>query len=394
MCKWCVKCGVAPTCANGVQIRLRSCTIRLEPISRQGETQVRDRARDVYSRVGSDLATAVALPRAAYDDVEVFNSEVQHVLKAGWLPVARVSEVASAGDYRCVDLLDVPLVVTRDTAGAVHVLSRVCRHRGMPVIEGVGNRRDFSCPYHLWRYGLDGRLIFAPAMDRSAAFMPAHCNLVSIAHEAWGGWVFANLSGAAEPLTPQLIPLTARLSGVDPTQFVTAATLEFESPWNWKVMVENFLESYHHMGPHATTLQPYNPAFGTYAAAAAGAFTILENPPADAGGSAFVVACVFPLTLIAITEGNVPWGSWYEFDRLEHARFRLRIHLLCTPDQAALPEVVEAICERMRDIHLEDIDVCAGAQRGVSSPSYTPGPLSHLEGCLWRFHQYLQRCFS
>jgi phenylpropionate dioxygenase-like ring-hydroxylating dioxygenase large terminal subunit len=335
----------------------------------------------------------MTLPRDAYVDAQVYAAERECVLRAGWLPVARVSDVAGAGDYRCVDLLDVPLVVTRDASGELHVLSRVCRHRGMPVIDGSGNRGDFRCPYHLWRYGLDGRLLFAPAMDRAGAFDPSRCSLTRIAHETWGGWVFANVSGTAPPLAPALLALTERLQGTHPESLVTAAVLEFDSPWNWKIMVENFLESYHHIGPHATTLQRSNPGFGTYARDDVGEFTILENPPVD-GADPFVVACIFPLTLLAMTESEVPWGVWYEFDRIEQERFMLRIHLLLPPELAAMPDVVEQYRGALQTIHVEDIAVCEGVARGVRSPLYSRGALSHLEGCLWHFHRYLKRCFD
>ena len=347
----------------------------------------------VYESVSRDRTAAVGLPRDAYVDPDVFDAELKQVFEAGWLPVARSSAVANAGDYRSVDLLGTALVVSRDERGGVHVLSRVCRHRGMPVVDGSGNRKDFSCPYHLWRYGLDGRFLFAPAMDDSTAFDKSKCNLSRVAHEEWGGWIFANLSGTATSLRRSLESLTTRLQRVDPAQFVTAATLEFDSPWNWKVMVENFLESYHHIGPHANTLQQSNPGFGTYATDDVGEFTILENPGID-GSPSFVVACIFPWTLIAITESEVPFGVWYEFDRVNHDRFLLRIHLLLVPEQAADSEFVAYLAEQIRIIHVEDIAVCDGVQRGLRSPLYESGPLSRLEGCLWHFHRYLQRCFA
>lgn len=352
------------------------------------------RAQQLYASVADDRRLATALPRDAFVDASVFAAESSEVLKAGWLPVARCNALPNAGDYHCVDLLDVPLVVTRDSAGRLQVLSRVCRHRGMPVVEGTGNRQDFSCPYHLWRYDLQGKLLFAPAMDRFPAFDATRCNLPTVRHEEWGGWLFVNLSASAVPLAEQLAPLTARFGNVDTAQLVTATTLDFDSPWNWKVMVENFLESYHHIGPHANTLQPYNPAFGTYATEHFGNFTILENPPSAPGGNGFVVACIFPLTLISITESDVPWAVWYEFLNVKHDGFQLRIHLLMTPEQAAIEALVTSTAALVRAIHIEDIVVCAGVQTGLRSPLYESGPLSDLEGCLWHFHRYLQRCFS
>ena len=75
-------------------------------------------------------------------------------------------------------------------------------------------------------------------------------------------------------------------------------------------------------------------------------------------------------------------------------RFRLNIHLMSTPDFARSPEFMKGFRERATAIHLEDIPVCEGIQKGVTSPLYQPGPLSPIEGCLWRFHRHLQACFA
>lgn len=345
-----------------------------------------------YANVAEKLEDATALSASAYADPSVFADEVERVFKSGWLPVARESEVPQPGAYRAVDLFGLPLVVTRDSTGALHLLSRVCRHRGMILIEGAGVAKGLTCPYHLWRFGLDGRFAAAPGMDR-ARLTESHCDLPRHRLETWGGWIFANLDGQAPSLAPQLGPLAERLAPITPESLVTADVIEFDAPWNWKVMAENFLESYHHIGPHADTLQRSNPGLGTYESAGSDAYTVLENPPAD-GHGAFVVAAVFPTTLMFFTEGETPLGVWYELADLSHAGFRLRIHLLSSPEFAAAPELVAHYRDQVAAIHAEDIAACLGVQRGVTSPLYTPGPLSRLEAPLWRLHRHLQQRLS
>ncbi|MDP1632216.1 MAG: aromatic ring-hydroxylating dioxygenase subunit alpha [Caulobacter sp.] len=347
-------------------------------------------AKAAYADVADRLERATALPRTAFADPAVFAAEVEQVLKAGWLPVARESALAQPGDYRAVDLLDTPLVATRDADGQLHVLSRVCRHRGMPVVEGEGNAKALTCPYHLWRYGLDGRLAAAPGMEQSTLFDREQCRLPAVRTDRWGGWLFANLDGTAAPLAPQLTALEARLADVDPASLVTADIIDLDSPWNWKLMVENFLESYHHIGPHAASLQQTNPGLGTWVRDTGALSTVLENPPVDGDHPPFVVAAIFPLTLMFFTEGPARLGVWYELDRITHQAFRLRIHLLADPQIAAVPEFVAEYRAQVLAVHNEDIPACEGVQQGVLSPLYTPGPLSHLEAALWRFHRYLQ----
>ncbi len=333
-----------------------------------------DACEAAYGAVAATPDTARALPRAAFADAAVFEAEVERVFKAGWAPVARESEIANPGDYRSLDLFGVPLVATRDLSGEVHVLSRVCRHRGMLIAEGSGAAKALTCPYHLWRYGLDGRLAAAPGMEHSAVFDREACALPAFAVERWGGWVFANLDGKAAPLGPQLAPLAERLAAIDPASLVTADVIELDSPWNWKLMVENFLESYHHIGPHAATLQQSNPGLGTHAGDGGDAYAVLENPPANDQHAPFVVAAIFPLTLMFFLEDPTRLGVWYELDRISQAGFQLRIHLLTPPEFAAAPEFVAAYREQVLAVHNEDIPACLGAQAGVLSPLYQPGP--------------------
>lgn len=333
---------------------------------------------------------AVGLGRDAYANPAMFDEEVAKVLRAGWIPVGRTRDLANPGDFRTVELFGTPLVVTRDQGGELHVLSGVCRHRGMLVAAGAGNAKGLICPYHLWRYDLDGTLVTAPAMEQNAGFNAGDCALPKVRHEIWGGWIFANLDGTAAPLGGQLGPLVARLEAAAPETLVSVNVIELASPWNWKIMVENFMESYHHIGPHSGSLQRTNPGLLTYESAGGDLYSILENPPA-AGQEGFVVAAIFPLTLMYFSGGEGSVGVWYELDAVRHDSFNLRIHLLAPPELAEHPEFVAGFREQVLAVHSEDIPVCEGTWAGVRSPFYTPGPLSHLEACVQRFHQHLSR---
>lgn len=334
------------------------------------------------------------MPGRAYTDPALFEAERAHVLRAGWAPVARESDLPAPGDFRAIDLFGAPLVIVRDEAGVLRVLSGVCRHRGAPVAEGAGNAKAFICPYHLWRYGLDGRLLSAPAMEQSKVFAREACALPEIASAVWGGFVFANLSGGAPALTPALAPLAERFARYEPESLVTADIVELDSPWNWKVMVENFMESYHHIGPHAQSLQRTHPGLGTHAGAAGDLFAVLENPAVDDEHPPFVVAAIFPLTLLYFSDGPLRLGIWYQLDDIAADRFRLRVHVLTPPEIAAAPEFVAAIRDQVMAVHAEDIAICERTQVGIASPLYEPGPLSHLEACLWRFHLHLKRAMA
>ncbi len=147
---------------------------------------------------------AYNLPRAAYTSQRIFDLEAKHVFKANWINVAHVSQIPNPGDYLCVDILDYPMVVTRDIKSNIHVMSRVCQHKGTLIAEGKGNTRLFICPFHAWSYALDGQLKAAPMMDKAKGFDRKNCHLTQVRTEIWEGFIFINISADKEPLEPRL----------------------------------------------------------------------------------------------------------------------------------------------------------------------------------------------
>lgn len=343
--------------------------------------------RDLVSAARHAADGGHALAAACYRDAGFFALEVERVLRPGWHAVARWDDLPEPGDYASLDLCGEPLLLARDAERRLRVFSRVCRHRAHTVVEGRGNTRRFICPYHNWSYGLDGRLKTAPLMEGVEGFDRDACGLPELRTELWQGFVLATLDADAPSLASQLAPLEAKLAPHGFAEMVTVGVLEFESPWNWKVMVDNFMESYHHLGPHRDSLQKTNHAKDTYYVDLPGPFALLENPGAD-GAPDFYVAQVFPTLLLALFRG-VAVGSWYEMQIASHERFLLRIHALAAPELAQLEGATERLLEATNAIHLEDIPMCEGVQRGVASRLWEPGVLSVQERTLKRFHSYL-----
>jgi Rieske 2Fe-2S family protein len=65
----------------------------------------------------------------------------------------------------------VPLIISRDGNGRIHVMANVCRHRGTRLIESdeVVSSKRIVCPYHAWTYGSDGNLMASRAPNASPA---------------------------------------------------------------------------------------------------------------------------------------------------------------------------------------------------------------------------------
>ena len=357
---------------------------------RSEKDDVRPLPLDLES-VRKPLPEATTLPPEAYRSAEIWELEAERIFGREWLCVGRVEQVAELGDYLALELAGEPVVLVRDREGQIRVLSRVCRHRSRPVVEGSGNASSFQCPYHLWTYALDGRLIGAPEMKQASGFDRSACRLPELRTEVWEGFVFANLDREAEPLVPRLAGLSEILAGYHGASYQLARPLVYDSPWNWKVMVDNFMESYHHVGVHPDTLEPLFPATRSFALDSDGPWSVLrmprrrarDVPPREPDPSELVVCGIWPHHLFAFSPNLL---VWYQLapDAVDH--FTLEIHACLAPGTP--PDAVELQLAGIDAVHQQDIAACQAVQRGLASRLARPGRLSHLEKSLWQFNQW------
>lgn len=194
----------------------------------------------------ADVSSAATLPPVLYTSEEVLAFEREALFAKEWLCVGRAERIPKPGDWFTVTITGEPLIVLRDKEGQVRCLSAVCQHRAMQVCQGEGNSTTFKCPYHHWIYGQDGRLLGAPAMERTEGFDKSDFGLPQMRVEQWMGFVFVNLDPDAAPLAPTLARYSKYLTNYHLTEAVCPGTFTLEDmPWNWKVMFENFNDGYH-----------------------------------------------------------------------------------------------------------------------------------------------------
>ena len=106
-----------------------------------------------------------ALDRHFYTSEAVYDHDIKMFWNRNWIWVGHVSQVPEPGNYFLFDYGPESVIVVRDREGDVRAHMNVCRHRGSRVcLEKQGTARVFSCPYHAWTFGLDGRLRGGRAM--------------------------------------------------------------------------------------------------------------------------------------------------------------------------------------------------------------------------------------
>jgi len=80
------------------------------------------------------------VPTASYTDRDQFNAEMELVFKRVPLMLAFTAEMPRPGDYKAMEAVGLPVLITRDKQGQVRAFLNVCSHRGAPVAaDGHGN---------------------------------------------------------------------------------------------------------------------------------------------------------------------------------------------------------------------------------------------------------------
>ena len=211
-------------------------------------------SQELQANVALPFERARAMPKSVYTSPDFAAAEVQHIFAKEWLCAGRADALANPGDYLTMKIAGEPIIILRDSDGQLRGLSNVCRHRMSTLLEGRGHVRSIVCPYHAWTYNLDGTLRGAPAMAANEAFCKDEIALPQVRVENWLGWIMVTLN----PDTPS--PHLALQGVADLVGYLDMASYRetfretFRWNTNWKVLAENFMESYHLPVCHAGTI--------------------------------------------------------------------------------------------------------------------------------------------
>jgi choline monooxygenase len=204
---------------------------------------------DSYN-AASPLAEAYTIPAPWYTDQRVADLELKNVFSCNWQAVGRKDQVAKPGDYLTATVANEPVVVVRGSDNVLRAFYNVCRHHAMTVMnEPCGHTQHLRCPYHGWTYNLEGELRGMTEFEGVKNFQRADNGLVPIKVETWENFVFVNLDPHAGTLHDYLGALVglAKPLGFGGLQFVERRSYVLHC--NWKVYVDNFLDGGYHV-PH------------------------------------------------------------------------------------------------------------------------------------------------
>ncbi|PSM40849.1 hypothetical protein C6Y14_22810 [Streptomyces dioscori] len=271
----------------------------------------------------TDVAEHVSLRSSdPYGDEEVYRREVDRIFRREPFVVAHVTQLASPGDYVADDLLGVPFLLVKQADGEIRGFVDLCRHRGTRLVApGAGKAvaEGFTCPWHGWRYGLDGGL--CGITDRRRGFPEidmARRGLLRLTTEVRHGFVWVTLDTDGEPgVAGQLGALDAEFAGLGLDTHTVYGHSRRPGRFNWKLGIEAFLETYHFRWLHpamkkyvfAPDLSLVN-GIGRHVRLVAPKKSVLENRelrPADRRirDHATIAYMIFPSTVLFLEKRHI-----------------------------------------------------------------------------------------
>jgi phenylpropionate dioxygenase-like ring-hydroxylating dioxygenase large terminal subunit len=361
--------------------------------------------RELLANVDVPFETARAMPPSVYTSEDFLKAELDGIFARDWVCVGRASALANPGDYLTFELAGEPILVLRDRDGRLRALSNVCRHRMSTMLEGSGNKRAIVCPYHGWTYNLDGSLRAAPAMELNAAFCAGDYRLPQIRCEEWLGWVMITLNKDAPSVNDRLAEVEALIDDFAMETYVELFRETHVWDTNWKILAENFMESYHLPVCHAGTIgglsklsemvcPPGRPAFNYHTILKDDTLAIALAHPnntrmkGDRRRTTFLLA-VYPSLLITLTPGYF----WYlSLHPQGPGQVRMLFGGGLSPDFVNSPDAqvhFKQVKTLLDKVNVEDRGCTERVFRGLSARAAEPGHLSHLERPNFDFAQYL-----
>ncbi|GHE04815.1 (2Fe-2S)-binding protein [Defluviimonas sp. 20V17] len=361
--------------------------------------------QELQKNVSVPFEEAMAMPKSVYTSAAFAELEQTQIFAREWLCAGRAEALPNPGDYLTMTIAAEPVIVLRDNDGAIRALSNVCRHRMSTLLEGRGHVRAIVCPYHAWTYNLDGALRGAPAMTLNQGFCKDQIALPQLRCTVWLGWIMVTLNPDAPDPAERLKGVEALVGDLHMENYREAFRESFHWHTNWKVLAENFMESYHlpvcHSGTigHTVDLTKMtcpegDPAFNYHYIIKNDALDLTLAHPTntaltgDMRRTTWLIS-IYPSLMITLSPGYF-WYLSLTPDGPGHVNVLYGGGL--APEFVADPKARDHFARLktlLDEVNQEDKGCVEKVYQGLCAGLSKPGPLSHLERPNFDFARYI-----
>jgi len=382
----------------------------------QPAIEQQDRAQ--LTKIAEMPAGSPGLPNHWYTADGAFQQEREAIYAKTWFSIGFASDVPGKGDIYPVDFMGLPLLIVRDRKGQVRVFHNVCSHRGMKLADKpLSGSTLLRCPYHSWCYDLTGSLRSTPFVggvkkNSHPAVKRDEHGLRELRSAVYLDTVLVTLSEETPAFEDYAKDLLARWPEFGKAELYSEpadSSIEMELACNWKLAIENYLESYHLPWVHPS-LNSYSRIedhdYVLYDSAASGQVSLAYRPALGHDGQAFPrltdlaeewdgrgeYLVLYPNTLFGLHNDHL-YAIVVEPRGAEATRERVLIHYF---DQEAAGDAFsmlrQANTQLWKQVFLEDIFAVEGMQAGRHSPGFSGGVITPvLEQTTQHFHAWSAR---
>lgn len=181
-----------------------------------------------------------------YCSQDVLKLEHENIFKKCWHFICLLRDLENENDFVSTKIGNIPVLVQR-IKGEIRCFKNICSHRhSLLQLTPKGNRALF-CPYHGWSYNEKGAL---QAVPKKPLFNFTEREMSCLALESFkievcGTLVFVNLDKGSQNLQDYLGNFYIELASMSSSfgELIDVNNMSINA--NWKILVENTLESYH-----------------------------------------------------------------------------------------------------------------------------------------------------
>jgi phenylpropionate dioxygenase-like ring-hydroxylating dioxygenase large terminal subunit len=227
-----------------------------QPVDRPGQTWeelvIKD-TREVpeflrqnnYRYLGSE-----PLGTERYTSAEFFRLEVERMWPRVWQVAAREEDMLKPGDFVVYENVGRSYIVARQRDGSVKAFHNVCLHRGRRLKSESGHTVNLPCPYHGFKWNLDGTLNEIPCRWDFEHLTDEQMKLPEAQVGRWGGYIFIREEAEGPSIEEYLDPLPEHFKRWPHEQCTTSVWVAKVVHANWKATMEAFMEAWHNFSTH------------------------------------------------------------------------------------------------------------------------------------------------
>ena len=201
--------------------------------------------------------SVTTIPASNYFDPERWQREVDMIFKRVPLLLAMTAEIKEVNTYKAIDVVGMPILISRGADGVARAFVNMCSHRGAQLVDpGIGTARRFACPYHNWTYNQEGDLVGVFKQDDFGQLDTSCLGLTQLPIAERAGLIWVTLSPDSK------LDFDAFFAGYDEMlEFCDFASMNhfgtriLAGP-NWKISFDGYVDFYHLPILHKNTFGP------------------------------------------------------------------------------------------------------------------------------------------